>query len=155
MHVEEGDARGGRIRKLPSLSLYWRPTSWPLLVEGLRNGLLATPPVQRFRTFSDGDTLDVPGRPRAVAVPGHTAGSSALHLSDRGVLFSGDALVTLDPYTRAKGPRLMLPGVNKDHGEARASLPRLAPLEAEVLLPGHGEPWRGTPAAAVEEALRR
>lgn len=44
-------------------------------------------------------TLDVPGRPRVLATPGHTYGHVALHLPDRDAVITGDALVTLDPYT--------------------------------------------------------
>jgi glyoxylase-like metal-dependent hydrolase (beta-lactamase superfamily II) len=34
-----------------------------------------------------------------IECPGHTFGHCALHLADRDVLFTGDALVTRDPYT--------------------------------------------------------
>jgi glyoxylase-like metal-dependent hydrolase (beta-lactamase superfamily II) len=47
----------------------------------------------------------------------------------------------------------MLDGVNDDTEQARRSLARLAALGADVLLPGHGEPWHGSPAEAVERAL--
>ncbi len=153
VHVEAGDT-GKSVRKLPNMGLYWRPTSWPLLLEGLRNGLLSTPPVREYTIYVDNQVLDVPGFPRAIHVPGHTAGNSALHLPDRGVLFTGDALVTYDPYTRERGPRLLLDGVHEDAAQARVSLPRLAELQADVLLPGHGEPWRGDPSTAVSQALR-
>jgi glyoxylase-like metal-dependent hydrolase (beta-lactamase superfamily II) len=36
--------------------------------------------------------------------------------------------------------------------QAAASLDRIEPLEAGVLLPGHGEPWTGGVAAAVARA---
>ena len=88
-----------------------------------------------------------------VHLPGHTAGSCALHLVDRGVVFTGDALVTLDPYTGGAGPRLMLRGVQEDADRARASLSRLADVPAGVVLPGHGEPWREGAAEAVSRAL--
>ena len=149
--VQEWDADVS-VRKLPPLLLFWRPTSWPLFAGALREGLLLTPPVTVFTTFGDDAVLDVPGRPRAVHVPGHTLGSAALHLADRGVVLTGDALVTFDPYTRARGPRLMLDGVNEDPAQARSSLDRLAALDAEVVLPGHGEPFTGGVAAAVRQA---
>ncbi|MGE5762960.1 MAG: MBL fold metallo-hydrolase [Mycobacterium leprae] len=152
VHVHGGDALGG-VRRFPPLFLYWRPASWPLLVQGLRDGMLGTSRIGGFQLFDDGQTLPVPGRPHVVHVPGHTPGSVALHLPDRGVLLTGDALVTLDPYTGARGPRVMLDGVNDDTEQARRSLARLAPLGADVLLPGHGEPWHGSPAEAVERAL--
>jgi glyoxylase-like metal-dependent hydrolase (beta-lactamase superfamily II) len=149
--VHEGDAGPG-LRRFPPFRLYLRPTAWPLLLHGLRNGLLATPDVAEVRTYTDGEVLDVPGRPRARHLPGHTSGHCALHLPDASVVFSGDALVTFDPYRRRSGPRLLLKGVNQDNDQARASLDQLAELNAGVLLPGHGEPWRDGVAAAVAEA---
>jgi glyoxylase-like metal-dependent hydrolase (beta-lactamase superfamily II) len=151
--VHERDAQPGR-RRFPPMRLYLRPTAWPLLAHGLRNGLLATPDAAEVRTFTDGEVLDVPGRPRAHHLPGHTRGNCALHLADASVVFSGDALVTFDPYRRRRGPRLLIKGVNEDNDQARASLDRLAELNAGVLLPGHGEPWRDGVAAAVAEARR-
>ena len=155
VHVHVDDDGSGGARKLPPLHLYWRPTSWPLLVEGLRNGLLATPAVQQLSTFRSDETLPVPGSPRALHMPGHTAGNCAIVLDDRGVVFTGDGLVTLDPYTGAVGPRLLLDGVNEDPAAARASLQRLAGLGTQTVLPGHGEPWKGDMDAAVERAMER
>jgi glyoxylase-like metal-dependent hydrolase (beta-lactamase superfamily II) len=149
--VHERDAQPG-LRRFPPMHLYLRPTAWPLLAHGLRNGLLATPDPAEVRTFTDGEVLEVPGRPRVRHLPGHTRGNCALHLPDANLVFSGDALVTYDPYRRRRGPRLLLKGVNEDNDQARASLDQLAGLNAQVLLPGHGEPWRDGVAAAVSEA---
>jgi glyoxylase-like metal-dependent hydrolase (beta-lactamase superfamily II) len=152
--VHERDAEPG-LRRFPPFRLYLRPTAWPLLVHGLRNGLLATPDAAEVRTFTDGDVLDVPGRPRVRHLPGHTRGNCALHLPDASVVFSGDTLVTFDPYRRRRGPRLLVKGVNEDNEQARTSLDALAGLNAQLLLPGHGEPWRDGVAAAVADARRR
>jgi glyoxylase-like metal-dependent hydrolase (beta-lactamase superfamily II) len=151
--VHERDAVPG-LRRFPPLRLYLRPTAWPLLVHGLRNGLLATPDAAQVRTYTDGELLEVPGRPRARHLPGHTRGHCALHLPEASVVFSGDALVTFDPYRRRRGPRLLIKGVNEDNDQARASLDELSELNARLLLPGHGEPWRDGVAAAVAEARR-
>jgi glyoxylase-like metal-dependent hydrolase (beta-lactamase superfamily II) len=151
--VHERDAAPG-LRRFPPLRLYLRPTAWPLLVHGLRNGLLATPDAAQVRTYTDGELLEVPGRPRARHLPGHTRGHCALHLPEASVVFSGDALVTFDPYRRRRGPRLLIKGVNEDNDQARASLDELSELNARLLLPGHGEPWRDGVAAAVAEARR-
>jgi glyoxylase-like metal-dependent hydrolase (beta-lactamase superfamily II) len=153
VHVHEGDSGPG-LRRYPPLHLYWRPASWPLAVHGARMGLFGTPRVAEVRSFADGEVLDVPGRPRVRHVPGHTRGSCALHLPEASVVFSGDALVTFDPYRRRSGPRLLVKGVNEDVAQAKASLDELAGLNARVLLPGHGEPWRDGVAAAVAEARR-
>jgi glyoxylase-like metal-dependent hydrolase (beta-lactamase superfamily II) len=54
----------------------------------------------------DGDRrlTDVPGRPRVVMLPGHTPGSVGYYFPDRGLLFTGDALVTYDGITGYHGP---------------------------------------------------
>lgn len=103
--------------------------------------------VRRFHTESGSAPLPLPGAPVPVFSPGHTLGHVALHLPDRDALITGDALVTLDPYTGARGPRLVARAATADSERALGSLDALA---ATTLLPGHGEPWRdGTEEAAA------
>jgi glyoxylase-like metal-dependent hydrolase (beta-lactamase superfamily II) len=116
------------------------------------HGLLRPKGVKELSSFDDGQVLAVPGAPRVVHVPGHTAGSSALLLEARGVLVTGDALVTHDVYSGRRGPRLSARVSNADTDQARESLTALSPLRARVLLPGHGDPWQGSPAEAVAAA---
>jgi glyoxylase-like metal-dependent hydrolase (beta-lactamase superfamily II) len=149
VHRADAPSRG---RRFPPPRAFLRPTSWPYAVHGTRERLLATPPVAELRSFDDGETLDLPGRPTVLHTPGHTRGNCSLHLPAAGVLFTGDAMVTLDPYTRKTGPRVLIDEVNEDTGQAVASLGRLEGVDADLLLPGHGEPWRQGPAAAVAAA---
>jgi glyoxylase-like metal-dependent hydrolase (beta-lactamase superfamily II) len=118
------------------------------LAYAVRKGLLRVPPLAEVATFGDGATLDVPGAPRVILVPGHTAGSAALHLPGRDVVFVGDAFATRSALTGARGP-LTVPQFNADTRQALASLDRLAVLDTGLALPGHGEPWRGSLAEAV------
>lgn len=101
-------------------------------------------------TFQDGEALDLPGNPVAVHTPGHTEGHTMFHLPDSGLLFTGDGLITMDLLGPGRGPQLIEHRFNLDHSQALASLDRITDLEADLLLPGHGQPWAGTPAAAVE-----
>jgi glyoxylase-like metal-dependent hydrolase (beta-lactamase superfamily II) len=126
--------------------------SWPILGRMVLAGALAVRGVHADRTFTDGQVLEVPGRPTVVHTPGHTAGQCAFWLPDRGVLLSGDALVTLDPYTGARGPRLVAPAATADSARALASLDRLTDLDAQIVLPGHGPGWRAGIRAAVSAA---
>jgi glyoxylase-like metal-dependent hydrolase (beta-lactamase superfamily II) len=114
-----------------------------------RKGALSTPTVAEAGAFTDGQVLDIPGHPRVVHAPGHTPGSAALHFEDRGALCTGDAIVTLDAVTGRTGPRLAPAAFSSDPAGARGSLARLEGLSAELILPGHGEPFRGTPSQAV------
>jgi glyoxylase-like metal-dependent hydrolase (beta-lactamase superfamily II) len=56
-------------------------------------GITRTPPVAELDKLADGEVLDVPGSPRVIHAPGHTAGSCALFLEDRSLLFSGDVIL--------------------------------------------------------------
>jgi glyoxylase-like metal-dependent hydrolase (beta-lactamase superfamily II) len=114
-----------------------------------RAGAQRIVPIQVVSAYEDGQTLDVPGRPRVVHAPGHTEGSCALLLEDRRVLVTGDSLVTRNPFTGRVGPQIMPAGLNRDSSLALRSLDALAELPADVLLTGHGEPWTGDLRKAV------
>jgi glyoxylase-like metal-dependent hydrolase (beta-lactamase superfamily II) len=128
----------------------WRPETLKIMASMVASGALWAPAVESMTPFADGDILDVPGRPRVVASPGHTYGHVSLHLEDRDTILAGDALVTLDPYTGYRGPRIVARAATADSEMAFESLDRLAATGASVVLPGHGEPWRD----GVEEAAR-
>jgi glyoxylase-like metal-dependent hydrolase (beta-lactamase superfamily II) len=96
--------------------------------------------------------LDVPGRPVAIPTPGHTDGHVALHLPDRDALITGDALVTLDPYTGRTGCRIVAGAATADSPRALRSLADLEATDARIVLPGHGAPWRNGIRAAVAAA---
>jgi glyoxylase-like metal-dependent hydrolase (beta-lactamase superfamily II) len=108
--------------------------------------------ISEARTYTDGEELDVPGRPRAVFTPGHTFGHSSLHLSERGALIAGDAIVTCDPYTGRTGPRLVARGATADSELALRSLDAIEATGAQTVLGGHGEPWTGGAAEACARA---
>jgi glyoxylase-like metal-dependent hydrolase (beta-lactamase superfamily II) len=100
-----------------------------------------------------GDETDLPASIRPVPVPGHTAGSTAFALPSRHVVFTGDALVTLDCVTGATGPTLMPAVFSESTGESHAALSRLEPLPADLtVLPGHGAPWTDGLADAIKRA---
>ncbi len=117
-----------------------------------RRGATTMIPVKEVSEFADGETIDVPGSPRAVLAPGHTPGSAALLLAGRRVLCTGDVLATRNPLTGRPGPQVMPSGLNADTSQAFASLDALAGIDADLLLPGHGDPWRGRIADAVAQA---
>jgi glyoxylase-like metal-dependent hydrolase (beta-lactamase superfamily II) len=100
------------------------------------------------------DLAGLPGSPVLVETPGHTEGHVVFHLPDRDVLFTSDALVTLDPYTGHTGPQIVA-------GTATADSHRLTALRsrgltgADTALPRHGGPWRTGIDEAVTRAIRR
>lgn len=146
---------GSRPTSTPNfLAQGWHPYLFRYLFHAILAGVTRQAHVADLKTFADGEVLDVPGRPRVIHVPGHTAGSCALLLESREVLFSGDALVTIELLSGKPGPSLLPDFVNEDSREAAESLARLEPLEAKIMLPGHGEPWRGGVREAVSLARR-
>jgi glyoxylase-like metal-dependent hydrolase (beta-lactamase superfamily II) len=129
-----------------------RPFALRFIAFALSHGMLRNTPILEVATFGDGATLDVPGAPRVVHVPGHSEGSAVLHLPSRDVAFIGDAFVTLNVLSGERGPRMS--PFNADRSRAIASLTRLDRIDARVVLPGHGEPWRDGLAAALAEVRR-
>lgn len=114
----------------------------------VRRGMLRVPPLVEVSTFGDGATLDLPGAPRVILVPGHTPGSAALHLAGHDAVFVGDALATYTVTTGELGPRIA--PFSADYELARSSLARLEGLGAGLVLPGHGDAF----TAGIDEAVR-
>jgi glyoxylase-like metal-dependent hydrolase (beta-lactamase superfamily II) len=132
----------------------WKPG--PLLgflLWSARNGALRQPRLASVETFGDGATLDVPGSPKVILVPGHTPGSAALHFTAHDALCVGDALATYAVTTGRKGPQLA--PFTADAATAVASLARLEGIAAALTLPGHGSEWRAGPRAAIQLVRER
>ena len=154
---EAAHVSGDRIEQVSEASLLrraWRPDVVRWLVDVLRLDATKVERLGAIEIFSDRQ-LDLPGRPVVVHTPGHTTGHCSLHLPDRGVLLAGDALMTGHALERSEGPQLLPDFFHTDADLARASLAQLRELPADVVVPGHGPAFRGTPARAVELALAR
>ena len=131
------------------LAYLWRPRAARIIGRMGAAGGLWSPAVSRVHVFEGAGELDVPGAPRVIPTQGHTHGHVALHLPDRDALISGDALVTLDPYTGRRGPRLVARAATADSARALASLDALEATDARMVLPGHGEPFLGVRGAVA------
>jgi glyoxylase-like metal-dependent hydrolase (beta-lactamase superfamily II) len=133
----------------------WRPRLVRMLVMMTRAGAAKPTPIEGAETYADGQSLDVPGSPRVIHTPGHSPGQCAIHCEQRGVLFAGDALCSLNMLTGSRGPQLMPHPFNTSDAAARASLSKLDGVEAGVVVFGHGEPWTQGVAAALAAARER
>ncbi len=107
-------------------------------------------PVLEVSTYTDGQTLDVPGRPRVVHVPGHTMGNCSLYLEAQRAIVAGDSLAGIDLLTGEIGPRLPPSFATDDPEMAANSLSRLEVLDADKVLVTHGPNFYGP----VEDAVR-
>jgi glyoxylase-like metal-dependent hydrolase (beta-lactamase superfamily II) len=117
------------------------------IIFGARRGAFRQMHLGAVTTFGDGATLDVPGAPRVVSVPGHTPGSAALFVESDRTLFIGDALATYAVTNGVKGPQIAPFSVDPE--QALASLARVENLDAQYVLPGHGPAWNDGIGAAV------
>ncbi|MFE4832191.1 MBL fold metallo-hydrolase [Streptomyces sp. NPDC056672] len=154
-------ARPARAAVKPERSimpyLLRRPAAVALPLRLASQGGFSPEPVREPDTFDGRLVLDrVPGAPEAVPLPGHTPGSTAYFFPRHGAVFTGDALITHDGLTGARGPRLICRAFTHDSAAALASLDRLAELTEHdgdlTLLPGHGEPMAHGLAEAVTRA---
>lgn len=143
-----GTYTGRFAAEASELPVYKPRVLWNMLPMVL-SGVTSLEFLDDVETFADGQRLDVPGHPVAIHTPGHTEGHAMFHCPDSGILFTGDGLVTMDLLGPGKGPQMMAEVFSLDTEQALASLDRIVGLEADLLLPGHGEPWAGSPADAV------
>ncbi len=158
MHADEvPNATGERHESATTADVVtraWRPAvlRWSLAIS--RAGATRHPVVAHAEAFVSEGPLDLPGGPVPVHLPGHTSGSTAYLLPGAGVVATGDALVTGHPLSPRPGPQLLPEFFDHDRPAARDSLRRLGALDADLVVPGHGLPWRGDLAAAAEQAAR-
>jgi glyoxylase-like metal-dependent hydrolase (beta-lactamase superfamily II) len=89
----------------------------------------------------------------AVHTPGHTPGSLCLYHPERHILICGDAIINKHPLTGKKGLRESVATFSVNPAQMRESIRKLAGLDVEMLLTGHGEPILGN-ASALIKALR-
>ncbi|MBF9066999.1 MBL fold metallo-hydrolase [Streptacidiphilus fuscans] len=144
-------ARTGEKPKTPAGPMRIGPTlkffGYSLSKNGMR-----TRYVDVVTEVGDGDTLDLPGAPVIIGMPGHSPGSVAIHVPYVDAVFVGDALTTRHVLTGRTGPQPA--PFTDDPAEALASLERIAPLAASWVLPGHGSPWHASPAELTQAILK-
>ena len=147
VHLHPDDdhhVRGSLRMKIPPqrlLKSLYRPSAMALLMEAAADGVFTQKALGPYDSISDGATLDVPGRPEVIAVPGHSPGSVSFHLPDRGVLFTGDALMTRDPFFGGDDRAIVFADHTDRDQACLDALPALRDYSSAALLPAHGEPW--------------
>jgi len=147
-HEWEADIVAGERTAQPVTPVPMRPlrTYWRVyyLQFGAALGRGKHPPCPVDATLEDGDTV---GPVRVLHTPGHTPGHLAFWWPERRVLFAGDAIATypvFDPgwYAFTLNPT-----------QHRASLNRMAELDADVLAVGHGDPITAGAAERVRSLV--
>lgn len=159
VYTEATEARHARREFLEQASAkhvaanLWRPGVVPWLSRVLRVGATTSVRIPSAQAFPNAGVLDLPGRPVPVPTRGHTSGHVAYHLPGVGAVATGDELVTWHAVTRHHGPQT-LPAFF-GHSDSAAALDVLAHVDADLILPGHGEALRQSLSAAVRVARAR
>jgi glyoxylase-like metal-dependent hydrolase (beta-lactamase superfamily II) len=119
----------------------WQPRWLKWSADIARRGAFVKAGIPSAQALTTDVAATLPGGPLAIPTPGHTRGHCS-YLVD-GVLVSGDALVTGHPTAKRPGPQLLHRVFNHNQNDCVRSLGALSMLETDVLLPGHGDVWRG------------
>ena len=155
-HADEvGHAKREYLEQVSVLDValrIWRPRWARWGVHVVRNGGLIRDGIPTTQPLTAEVAAGLPGHPMAVVSPGHTSGHCSYVVD--GVLVSGDALITGHPLLRLSGPQLLPAVFSHSQANCLRSLNALALLETTVLLPGHGDMWRGPIREATDRALK-
>jgi hydroxyacylglutathione hydrolase len=92
------------------------------------------------RRLKEGDEV---GGFQVLDTPGHSRGHVVFWRESDRVLIAGDVINSMHPFTMKRGIREPLEVFTPDPAENRRSIKRIAALEPELTLVGHGPPLRG------------
>ena len=154
-HADEvGHAKREYLEQVSILDLalrIWRPRWAVWGAHVVRSGGLVRDGIPTTQPLTAETAAGLPGHPMAISSPGHTSGHCSYVVD--GVLASGDALITGHPLLRHRGPQLLPAVFSQSQQNCLRSLNALALLDTEVLLPGHGDVWRGPIREATDQAI--
>ena len=139
------------IRERTGAQIWMHPADARALTEGEGNravspadgGLLSRLMAGRVRatevggTLVDGMTLPFAPAWQAIHAPGHTPGECCFHNQEQGVLITGDSMMHW--FGRLSMPFAM---ATVDMGQNVAAVRRVAELDTDLVLFGHGPPLR-------------
>jgi len=137
----ERPAQPVTIIPMRPLRTYWRTY---YLQFGAALGRGKHPPCPVDSTLKDGDMV---GPVRVLHTPGHTPGHLAFWWEERRILFAGDAIATYPVFEAG------WPAFNLNPAQQRASVRRMAELDADVVAVGHGEPVTGGAAERLRSLI--
>lgn len=131
----------------------WNPAVLKWMVHAIKAGALRPGNIENVSTWDEEKLRNLPGSPVAVTTPGHSPGHVAYYLPEAKTVATGDALITGHTVSRGTGPQMLHPMFHHDLPQALGSLDALAPLDASIILPGHG-PAARTPIAGAVAAVK-
>ena len=143
--ADAGIIEGRELPPPPKLTELERPLAEMLLGDIANLPGPQPEPVHVDRLVEDGELTA--GGGRIVAIPGHTRGSIAVLLAERGVLFTGDSIASADSAP-------ILGPFNLNTADAVAAVRRQAQLDFEIACVGHGRPIVGNANRKVLAMIR-
>lgn len=114
---------------------------WSLKIT--RAGAMRHTTIAHAAAVKPDQALDLPGHPVPIVTPGHTSGHTCFYLPAAGALLTGDTIATAHATSRRTGPQLLPAWFDHDRGGVETAVTTLRSLDADLVLPGHGQPWRG------------
>jgi glyoxylase-like metal-dependent hydrolase (beta-lactamase superfamily II) len=121
---------------------------WASMADVRATSVPPNPPSEVDVRLTGGEELDFGGGAQVIAVPGHTAGSIAVYLPARRVLFTGDTIASSQ-----RDGSVLLGVFNQDEDAMLTAFRRLAALDVETVCFGHGDPVVTGAGAALREAV--
>jgi hydroxyacylglutathione hydrolase len=125
------------VAENPELMKERQPDNW---LARLMYTMFAGPGHKVDQVLREGDEV---GGFTVLDTPGHSAGHVVFWRESDRVLIAGDVVNTMHPFTMVRGVREPLDAFTPDPAENRRSIKRIAELEPQLLLVGHGPPVRG------------
>jgi glyoxylase-like metal-dependent hydrolase (beta-lactamase superfamily II) len=103
-------------------------------------------PVKVDIKLEDGDAIDVLEGLKAISLSGHSEGNLGLYGQPRRLIFSSDTI-------RVMGDKLVPPHprFTEDPKSAIGAIKRLAELDFDIMLPGHGKPIMSNASEKVKD----
>jgi glyoxylase-like metal-dependent hydrolase (beta-lactamase superfamily II) len=92
--ADAAEARGEVPKPAAARDPMRLPPMARFLVYGLTHGGMRSTPIKEVTPIDGPTTLDVPGAPAVIPLPGHTPGSVAYHVPLVDAIFMGDAMTT-------------------------------------------------------------
>ena len=143
-HEWEADIMSADRVAQPVSSRPYRPYRvWPLQL-ALNLNLSKHPPIQVDEYIHEGDLV---GPLTVLYAPGHSPGHLAFYWPERRALIAGDAVCTWPVFM------LGWRGFMLNVRQHKASVRRLAELDSDILLSGHGDPLPAGGAQRIRTAL--
>lgn len=103
-------------------------------------------PLEVDRELHEGDQLDeVLPALEVIDTPGHSPGHCGFWQPEQRILFSGDVMLRIPFHLR-----LPMVAFTSDMDEAKRSIFKVAEMNVATLCPGHGKPYVGDAAPAIQ-----